>query len=117
MRGHVMECRINAEDCEHDFVPSPGKIESLILPGGPGVRLDTHVYAGYTVPPFYDSLIAKLIVINTTRAGAIARMRGALKDFHIKGIKTTVPFHQRVMDEEAFIRGNYTTNFIQNHLV
>jgi acetyl-CoA carboxylase biotin carboxylase subunit len=88
----------------------------LILPGGPGVRVDTHIYAGYTVPPFYDSLIAKLIVTNNTRAGAIARMRGALKDFMIKGIKTTIPFHQRVMNEEAFIRGNYTTGFIQNHI-
>ncbi|MFH1379093.1 MAG: acetyl-CoA carboxylase biotin carboxylase subunit [bacterium] len=115
MKGHVIECRINAEDPANDFAPSPGKIDQLILPGGPGVRIDTHLFGGYTVPPYYDSLIAKLIVMDASRTGAINRMRGALRDFHVRGIKTTVPFLQRAMQHEAFIRGNFSTDFIQKY--
>lgn len=115
MSGHVIECRINSEDPENDFAPSPGKIDSLILPGGPGVRIDTHLYSGYTVPSYYDSLIAKLIIHDASRSAAITRMRGALKDLHIRGIKTTIPFLQKVMHEESFIRGKFSTNFIKKH--
>jgi len=115
MRGHVIECRINSEDSDHDFIPSPGTIESLIMPGGPGVRIDTHLYAGYTIPSYYDSLVAKLIVTNASRNGAIIRMHGALNDLQVRGIKTTIPFLKRVMKEEMFIRGDYSTNFIRKH--
>ncbi|MBD3271374.1 MAG: acetyl-CoA carboxylase biotin carboxylase subunit [Elusimicrobia bacterium] len=113
--GHVIECRINSEDSEKDFIPSPGTVDALILPGGLGVRIDTHLYAGYTVPPFYDSLIAKLIVKDTHRGAAITRMLGALRDFSVRGIQTTTPFLQRVMRDDAFIRGQYSTKFIQSH--
>lgn len=115
MRGHVIECRINSEDPAHDFIPSPGRIDSLIMPGGPGVRIDTHLYAGYTIPSYYDSLVAKLIVTDSTRSSAIVRMHGALNDFNIRGIKTTIPFLQRVMKEETFVRGDYSTDFIRKH--
>jgi acetyl-CoA carboxylase biotin carboxylase subunit len=112
MRGHAIECRINAEDPDK-FVPSPGKISLLYLPGGPGIRVDTAAYAGWTVPSQYDSLIAKLIVHGRDRAEAMARMRRALDEFLIEGIKTTVPFHRRVLDHEDFIRGEYNTRFIE----
>ena len=111
----MIECRINSEDPAHDFIPSPGRIDSLIMPGGPGVRIDTHLYAGYTIPSYYDSLIAKLIVTDSTRSSAIIRMHGALTDFNIRGIKTTIPFLQRVMKEETFVRGDYSTDFIRRH--
>jgi acetyl-CoA carboxylase biotin carboxylase subunit len=112
IEGHAIECRINAEDPEK-FVPSPGKISLLYLPGGPGVRVDTAAYAGWTVPSQYDSLIAKLIVHGRNRAEAMARMRRALDEFLVEGIKTTVPFHRRVLDHEDFIRGEYNTRFIE----
>jgi acetyl-CoA carboxylase biotin carboxylase subunit len=112
MRGHAIECRINAEDPDK-FVPSPGKISLLYLPGGPGIRVDTAAYAGWTVPSQYDSLIAKLIVHGRDRAEAMARMRRALDEFLIEGIKTTVPFHRKVLDHEDFIRGEYNTRFIE----
>ena len=111
---HAMECRINAEDPAHDFRPSPGKIQSFHSPKGHGVRVDTHVYAGYTIPPFYDSMIAKLIVRARTRQECIQKMSRALDEFIAEGVKTTVPFHQMLMKNEDFIKGNFTTKFIDN---
>jgi acetyl-CoA carboxylase biotin carboxylase subunit len=111
-RGHAMECRINAEDPAHDFRPSPGKITDFHMPGGFGVRVDTHAYAGYTVPPYYDSLTAKLIVYAQTREGAINKMAGALEEFVIEGIKTTIPFHRQVMQNEKFRSGRFDTSFL-----
>ena len=109
---HSIECRINAEDPYHDFRPSPGKITVLHAPGGHGVRLDTHVYAGYTIPPNYDSMIAKLITTAQTREEAINKMKRALDEFVIEGINTTIPFHRQLMDEPDYVAGNYTTAFM-----
>ncbi|WP_395061129.1 acetyl-CoA carboxylase biotin carboxylase subunit [Flavobacterium sp.] len=109
---HAIECRINAEDPYNDFRPSPGKITVLHAPGGHGVRLDTHVYAGYTIPPNYDSMIAKLITTAQTREEAISKMKRALDEFYIEGIKTTIPFHRQLMDEPEYVAGNYTTAFM-----
>jgi acetyl-CoA carboxylase biotin carboxylase subunit len=110
--GHAIECRINAEDPER-FIPSPGKITFLSLPGGPGVRVDTAIYSGYVIPSQYDSLIAKLIVHGKDRAEAIMKMKRALDEFIIEGIKTTIPFHKKVMNDPDFISGNFNTTFIQ----
>jgi acetyl-CoA carboxylase, biotin carboxylase subunit len=109
---HAIECRINAEDPYNEFRPSPGKITVLHSPGGHGVRLDTHVYAGYTIPPNYDSMIAKLITTAQTREEAINKMKRALDEFYIEGIKTTIPFHRQLMDEPEYVAGNYTTAFM-----
>jgi acetyl-CoA carboxylase biotin carboxylase subunit len=109
---HAIECRINAEDPFNDFRPSPGKITTLHMPGGHGVRLDTHVYSGYTIPPNYDSMIAKLITTAQTREEAISKMRRALDEFVIEGIKTTIPFHRQLMDDPRYIAGDYTTAFM-----
>ncbi|NHM00542.1 acetyl-CoA carboxylase biotin carboxylase subunit [Flavobacterium difficile] len=109
---HSIECRINAEDPYNDFRPSPGKITVLHSPGGHGVRLDTHVYAGYTIPPNYDSMIAKLITTAQTRQEAINKMKRALDEFYIEGIKTTIPFHRQLMDHPDYVAGNYTTAFM-----
>ena len=111
---HAIECRINAEDPYNDFRPSPGKITTLHSPGGHGIRLDTHVYAGYTIPPNYDSMIAKLITTAQTRQEAINKMKRALDEFVIEGIKTTIPFHRQLMDEPDYVAGNYTTKFMEN---
>ncbi|WP_309612719.1 acetyl-CoA carboxylase biotin carboxylase subunit [Flavobacterium sp.] len=111
---HAIECRINAEDPYNDFRPSPGKITVLHSPGGHGVRLDTHVYAGYTIPPNYDSMIAKLITTAQTREEAINKMKRALDEFVIEGIKTTIPFHRQLMDEPDYVAGNYTTKFMES---
>ena len=121
IRHHALECRINAEDPERNFMPSPGKISRLILPGGPGVRVDTHIYQGYTIPSFYDSLMAKLIVATRYGEGGgrehtIRRMARALNEFTVEGVKTTIPFHRDVMAHEAFIRGDVKTDFIDKHL-
>lgn len=113
MRGHSIECRINAEDPEFNFRPSAGKITTFHLPGGHSVRVDTHAYSGYVVPPFYDSMIAKLIVSAPDRPQAIARMKRALEEFVIEGIKTTIPYHLQLMDHPAFIRGEFTTHFLE----
>ena len=113
LRGHVIECRVNAEDPARNFQPSPGKIEVFHPPGGPGVRLDTHVYAGYTVPPFYDSLIAKLIVQGRDRQEAIRRMHMALESFIIEGVTTTIPFLGRVMMNKRFQAGDVDTKFLE----
>ena len=111
---HAIEVRINAEDPNNNFRPSPGMITTFHAPGGHGVRLDTHAYAGYTIPPNYDSMIAKLITIAQTREEAIAKMRRALHEFVIDGVKTTIPFHKKLMENEDFIAGNYTTKFLED---
>ncbi|GIW27784.1 MAG: acetyl-CoA carboxylase biotin carboxylase subunit [Meiothermus sp.] len=118
LHGHAIECRINAEDYEKDFRPSIGKIETLHFPGGPGVRVDSHLYAGYSIPPNYDSLVAKLIVHGETREEAIARMRRALTETVIEGpgVKTTVPFHLKVMDNAFYRRGAIYTNFVTTRM-
>jgi len=110
---HSIECRINAEDPSNDFRPCPGKITNLHIPGGHGVRVDSHVYAGYTIPPYYDSLIAKLIVTAQTREEALIKMKRALSEMVIEGIKTTIPFHLKLMDDEVFHSGKFTTNFLE----
>tara|TARA_B100001996_G_scaffold118549_1_gene89739 strand:- start:542 stop:1885 length:1344 start_codon:yes stop_codon:yes gene_type:complete len=111
---HSIECRINAEDPYNDFRPSPGKIETLHFPGGHGVRLDTHVYSGYIIPPHYDSMIAKLITTAQTREEAINKMKRALDEFLIEGVKTTIPFHRKLMDHPEYISGNYDTSFMES---
>jgi acetyl-CoA carboxylase, biotin carboxylase subunit len=113
LRGHVIEVRVNAEDPARNFQPSPGRIHTFHPPGGPGVRLDTHVYSGYTVPPFYDSLLAKLICQGRDRAEAIVRMRQALDGFIVEGVTTTIPFLARVMDNPRFISGDVDTKFLE----
>jgi acetyl-CoA carboxylase biotin carboxylase subunit len=111
---HAIQCRINAEDPYNDFRPSPGKITDYHSPGGHGVRIDTHVYAGYTIPPNYDSMISKLIVVAQTREEAILKMRRALDEYIIQGVKTTIPFHQKLMQDPKFIEGDFTTKFMDN---
>jgi acetyl-CoA carboxylase biotin carboxylase subunit len=110
--GHAIECRINAEDPEK-FIPSPGQITFFLPPGGPGVRVDSAAFAGWWVPPHYDSMIAKLIVHGKTRDEAISRMRRALDEFKIEGIKTTIPFHKKIFNHPEFIKGNFNTDFIE----
>jgi len=112
-RGHAIECRINAEDPMNNFMPSPGMITNLHFPGGPGVRVDTHIYNSYEVPPFYDSLIAKLIVVARNRAEAIRRLNRALDEFVVEGVKTTIPFHKFVINTPEFIEGNFDTHFLE----
>ncbi|MFA6078459.1 MAG: acetyl-CoA carboxylase biotin carboxylase subunit [Candidatus Omnitrophota bacterium] len=111
--GWAIECRINAEDPDNDFMPSPGKITALNLPGGRGVRLDTHVYHGYEIPPFYDSMIGKLITHGKDRTDAVNICKRALDEFIIEPIKTTIPFHKRVMNNPAFLRGKFSTDFVE----
>ena len=115
-RGHAIECRINAEDPYNNFRPSPGTIDLWYAPGGKGVRVDTHVYSGYTVPPHYDSMIAKLIVTGASRTVAIARMKRALGEFMISGIKTTIPFQQEIIDHPDFIKGTYDIGWVGRFL-
>ena len=114
---HSIECRINAEDPSYNFRPSPGKITNLHLPGGHGVRVDTHVYGGYTISPNYDSMIAKIITTDRKRTEAINKMRRALDEFIIEGIKTTIPFHRKLMDDPNYIKGIYTTKFMEDYSV
>ncbi len=111
---HSIECRINAEDPYHGFRPSPGKITNLHAPGGHGVRIDTHVYSGYIIPPNYDSMIAKLITTAQTREEAINKMKRALDEFVIEGVKTTIPFHRQLMEHPDYVEGNYTTKFMED---
>ena len=111
---HAIECRINAEDPYNNFRPSPGKITTLHTPGGHGIRLDTHVYSGYVIPPNYDSMIAKLITTAQTREEAINKMKRALDEFVIEGVKTTIPFHRQLMDNPDYLAGNYTTKFMED---
>jgi acetyl-CoA carboxylase biotin carboxylase subunit len=114
-RKHAIECRINAEDPYHGYRPSPGKITALHFPGGPGIRIDSHIYQGYEIPPYYDSLIAKLIAIGADRAEAIARMKRALQEFVVEGIHTTIPFHLKMMDNKDFIAGDFDTKYLDTH--
>ncbi len=112
-QGHAIECRINAEDTDHDFRPSPGMIKSFHAPGGYGVRLDSHAYSGYAIPPYYDSLIGKLITFGADRKEAIDRMQSALEEFVIEGIHTTIPFHKALMRDERFRAGDFDTHFLE----
>lgn len=116
-RGHAIECRINAEDPQRAFAPCPGMVTAFVAPGGPGVRIDTHVYPGYTVPPYYDSLIAKLVVWGNDRAEAITRMRRALGEMRIGGIKTTIPFHQRLLADRVFRANEMYTRYIETEFL
>jgi acetyl-CoA carboxylase biotin carboxylase subunit len=111
---HAIQCRINAEDPDHDFRPCPGKITDYHCPGGHGIRIDAHVYSGYTIPPNYDSMISKLIVVARTRDEAILKMKRALGEYIIEGVKTTIPFHQKLMEDENFVKGNFTTKFMED---
>ncbi len=113
MRGHAIECRINAEDPAHNFRPSAGTITTFNIPGGRSVRVDTHAYAGYKIPPNYDSMIAKLIVSAPTRIEAIKRMKRCLEEFVIEGIKTTIPYHLQLMDDPGFISGEFNTQYLE----
>ncbi|MBJ04476.1 MAG: acetyl-CoA carboxylase biotin carboxylase subunit [Flavobacteriales bacterium] len=112
---HAIECRINAEDAENNFMPCPGLITNVYKPGGHGIRVDTHVYTGYSIPPYYDSMIGKLITVAQTREEAISKMKRALSEFIIEGIKTTIPFHQKLMEHKDFIKGEYTTKFMEEN--
>jgi acetyl-CoA carboxylase, biotin carboxylase subunit len=112
-KGHSIECRINAEDPDNNFRPSPGLVTAFHVPGGHGVRVDTHCYAGYTIPPYYDSMIGKLIVIGKDREEAVRKMSRALDEFIIEGVKTTIPFHQKIMTNKDFLNNNYDTSFIE----
>jgi acetyl-CoA carboxylase biotin carboxylase subunit len=116
VEGHAIEVRINAEDPDRDFRPSAGTVTDVHWPGGPGIRVDSHVYAGYRIPPNYDSLIAKVIAWGPTRAMAIARMERALRETVIEGVATTIPFHLRVLDNAFYRRGAVYTNFIARRL-
>ena len=111
--GHSIECRINAEDPDNNFRPSPGMVTAFHVPGGHGVRVDTHCYAGYTIPPYYDSMIGKLIVVGKDRDEAVRKMSRALDEFIIEGVKTTIPFHQKIMTNKKFLSNNYDTSFIE----
>jgi acetyl-CoA carboxylase biotin carboxylase subunit len=115
--GHAIECRINAEDTDKDFIPSSGTIGKLYLPGGPGIRLDTHIYSGYTISPYYDSLIAKIIAFGLNRSESIARMQRALKEVEIEGIKNTSSLHYKIMSNEKFHRGSVSTNFLSKYIL
>jgi acetyl-CoA carboxylase, biotin carboxylase subunit len=114
--GHAIECRINAEDASRSFMPCPGMITALNIPGGPGIRVDTHVYQGYSIPPFYDSLIAKLIAYGRDRDEAISRMKRALNEFVIEGVKTTIPFHQKVLTLDQFVHNKIHTKWVEDYL-
>jgi acetyl-CoA carboxylase biotin carboxylase subunit len=113
IKGAAIECRINAEDPENNFMPQPGKIDSLVLPGGPGLRIDTHIYQGYTISPYYDSMVAKLIAYGKNRDDAIRIMRRALSEFQIAPIKTTISFHQQLLQNPLFLKSDISTHFIQ----
>ena len=115
LRGHAIECRINAEDPENGFMPCPGTIDAYLAPGGFGVRVDSHSYAGYKIPPYYDSMIGKLICWGETRNEARRRMYQALKEYVILGVKTTIPFHQQIVEDEVFISGKFNTGFIEDY--
>jgi len=117
LRGHAIECRINAEDARHNFRPAPGRITGWLPPGGPGVRVDSHVYTGYDIPPFYDSLIGKLIVWGTNRTHALSRMKRALNECAVTGIPTTVDFHLEMIDRPEFINGDVHTKFVEQEML
>ena len=114
--GHAIECRINAEDTEKNFMPCPGTVEGYVAPGGPGVRVDSHVYSNYKIPPFYDSMIGKLICWGRDREEARMRMLRALDEYAITGVKTTIPYHQKILKNSVFIKGEVNTGFIAEHM-
>jgi acetyl-CoA carboxylase biotin carboxylase subunit len=116
LAGHAIEFRVNAEDPENDFFPSPGEVTAVEVPGGPGIRVDTAVFAGYEIPPFYDSMVGKLIAYGTDRDEALARGRRALEEYRLEGIKTTIPLHLRLIDDEAFLSGEYDTGYLERLL-
>jgi acetyl-CoA carboxylase biotin carboxylase subunit len=113
LQGHAIECRINAEDPERDFRPAPGRISGYLPPGGPGVRMDSHVYTDYQIPPYYDSLIGKLIVWGPDRPTAIKRMKRALRECALTGVPTTIGFHQKILETPEFLQGEVYTNFVE----
>lgn len=115
LRGHAIECRINAENPDKDFMPNPGKIDGYVAPGGFGVRVDSHIYPGYSIPPYYDSMLGKLICWGRTRNEARRRMYRALKEYVITGVETTIPFHQEIVEDEIFMSGNFNTGFIEDY--
>ena len=115
INGHAIECRINAEDPDNGFTPSPGKVEAYVAPGGIGIRVDGYIYPGYVMSPYYDSLVAKLITHGRDREEAIARMKRALGEFIIEGIKTTVPLHAKIMNDERFLNGQIYTDFLDSN--
>jgi acetyl-CoA carboxylase biotin carboxylase subunit len=117
MAGHSIECRINAEDPDNNFSPYPGLITNIHFPGGLGVRVDSHIYSGYEIPPYYDSLLAKLIVWGENREEAISRMKRALDEFVIEGVKTTIPFHKKVLNHKKFVQGDFTTRFLEEETI
>ena len=112
LRGHALECRINAEDPAKNFIPSSGTISALHLPGGPGVRIDCHIYQGYEIPPYYDSLLAKVVAYGQNRLDSIAKMRRILEEFTIEGVATTLPFHQAILAEPDFVAGEFDTEYV-----
>lgn len=114
-KGHVIECRINAEDPDRDFQPSPGLVERFVPPGGPGVRMDTHCYSGYRIPPNYDSMIGKLLVYGDDRDAAIRRMKRALDEFVVEGVKTTIPFLRSILGHSDFQSGEHDTGFVERY--
>jgi acetyl-CoA carboxylase biotin carboxylase subunit len=116
LSGHSIEFRINAEDPENDFFPSPGEVTAVEVPGGPGVRVDTAIFAGYQIPPFYDSMVGKLIVWGADREEALARARRALEEYRLEGIETTIPLHLRLLDDKAFRSGEYHTGYLEGLL-
>ena len=115
-RGHAIECRVNAENPSRDFLPSPGQITAFVPPGGPGIRVDTHAFAGYTIPSHYDSLIAKVIAWGRDRDEAITRMQRALLEFEIGGVQTTIPLHLQILNNAFFRRGEVYVNFVQRRV-
>ena len=116
LNGHAIECRINAEDPSNNFMPSPGKVEKLVLPGGPGIRVDTHIHEGYAIPPYYDSLVMKLIAYGSNRQEAIERMRRALDEIVIEGIRTTIPLYRKILAHPIFLSGRYSVKWLENFL-
>jgi acetyl-CoA carboxylase biotin carboxylase subunit len=112
IHGHAIECRINAEDWERNFMPNPGEIENVHFPGGPGIRVDTHTYSKYRIPPYYDSLVAKLIAFGADRTEALSRLKRSLEEFILEGVKTTIPFHRKLIAMQDFIDGNFDTGFL-----
>ena len=117
LNGHSIECRINAEDSSHNFRPSPGRITGWLPPGGPGVRVDSHVYTGYDIPPFYDSLIGKVIVWGNDRETALKRMKRALNECAVTGIPTTIDFHLKLLERGEFMRGDVHTKFVEQEML
>jgi acetyl-CoA carboxylase biotin carboxylase subunit len=117
LKGHAIECRINAEDPDQNFRPHPGRISAYLPPGGPGVRMDSHVYTDYEIPAYYDSLIGKLIVWGENREMAIQRMKRALRECAITGVATTIPFHQKILENPTFLAGEVYTKFVEEELM